>query len=525
MRRAINSIGVIITERIKAALEGTGKPFQGLLQVAADREIYLVGGTIRDLIMGRQPVDFDFAVSGSGIELARKLAKKIRGSFVLLSEPDDQARVVYKVRGEQQRTVTLDFNGFGEGAILEDLKRRDFTMNAISLQIAACRLQTAESRDQLHPHPSPLPVKGEGEEGRTQNAECRMQNAERSELLDPFGGQQAIRDMRIVPVSGQALKSDPLRLLRAMRFALELGFEMDEEVLRQAREISFEAVAAERIGYELLRMLDCDGSYKYMGVLCELGFLNQMFPEAVPLFDDKPLMGHSMRTFKKLEQLIHRKSYFSAYEPEMTAYFGTNPHQRALLKLAGLFHDTGKPETEFINEKNEVHFYGHDFLGAKYIGAIGRDRLRLSRDDTKILKILVEFHMRLHLLATGPELTDRAIRRFFRDLGDQYFGLMMLTFADGFATAGVTRHLEEKFARMIALKHEYDSIVKIDRFVTGDDLIALGMKPGPEFKTILTEMQELQIEGKFVSKEAAVDYVKTQYTGAISNVKCQMSNQ
>ena len=122
--------------------------------------------------------------------------------------------------------------------------------------------------------------------------------------------------------------------------------------------------------------------------------------------------------------------------------------------------------------------------------------------------MLVEFHMRLHLLATGPELTDRAIRRFFRDLKEQWFGLMLLTYADGFATAGQTRHLEQAFARIIALKREYDAVIKVDRLVSGDDLIAIGLKPGPAFKSILAELQELQVEGKITSTEQGLEYVK-----------------
>jgi poly(A) polymerase len=327
-----------------------------------------------------------------------------------------------------------------------------------------------------------------------------------------FDGQRAIRGKRIVPVSERSLALDPLRLLRAYRFAAELGFEIDDAVLAQARDITFEGVAAERIGYELIRTMNCDGSYKFIAQLCETGFLHQLFPEAVDLIDYKEVMQHSLRTYEKVEALLHRPSYFSQYEPEMNAYLASNPNHPALLKLAGLFHDVAKPHTEFVNDRNEVHFYGHDSQGARIVETMARRRLRLSKADTKILRSLVEFHMRLHLLATGPELTDRAVRRFFRDLKDEYFGLMMLTFADGYATAGFTRHLEEKFARMIALKREYDAVVKIDRLVDGNDLIAAGLKPGPAFKAILGELQELQIEGKIQSKEQGLEFVKENIT-------------
>jgi tRNA nucleotidyltransferase/poly(A) polymerase len=471
-----------VLPRVYAALAGLGRPYQRLLEFKGERQLFLVGGTIRDIILGRAPVDFDFAVSGSGIEFAKSFARKIRGKFVLLSEPEDQGRVVYR------KKVTLDFNGFGVQTIEEDLRRRDFTVNAIAIEV--------------------------------RNADCpstdRAGGVRNAEPIDPFGGGRAIADRRLIPVSDKSLELDPLRLLRAFRFALELGFAVDRQVLEQAKGISLERVAPERIGYELMRIMDCDGSFKYIARLNELGFLRQIFPEASTLFEYQEIMQHSLGTYAKLEELIHRPSFFSRFEPESRAYFGTpcgkafppGPRRCPLLKLAGLFHDIAKPETEFTDEKDEIHFYRHDILGARRVEIMARRRLRLSRNDLKVLKKLVEYHMRLHLLATGPELTDRAIRRFFRDLNDEYFGLMLLTFADGYATAGFTRHLEEKFTRIIALKREFDAAVKVKRLVTGDDLIALGLKPGPIFKTILAELEELQIEGKITSKEAGLECVK-----------------
>jgi poly(A) polymerase len=462
-----------VEQRIQAALDVLGRPYQTLLRLRAGNPAYLVGGTIRDILLGRTPVDFDFAVSGSGIDFARRLARSIHGSFVLLSEGDDQARVVWR------KQLILDFNGFADRTIEDDLLRRDFTVNAMAYPLTA---------DPTVP----------------------------AALLDPFRGQQALAEERLVPVSPRSLELDPLRLLRAFRFSLELGFRIDDEVIEQGKRISLEGIAAERIGYELLRIMDAPGSYAALARLQELGFLCQLFPPARPLLANPPLLKHSLGTYRKLEELIHEPSWFRQYEPEFTAFFAAQPHSRPLLKLAGLLHDIAKPETEFVNDHKEVHYYGHDGLGARHVERIARERLRLSRNDTRILKALVEFHMRLHLLATGPELTDRAIRRFFRDLKEQWFGLMMLTWADGFATAGQTRHLEQAFARIIALKREYDAVIKIDRLVTGDDLIAIGLKPGPAFKTILAELQELQIEGKIASTEQGLEYVKSNMDRLIS---------
>jgi len=104
-------------------------------------------------------------------------------------------------------------------------------------------------------------------------------------------------------------------------------------------------------------------------------------------------------------------------------------------------------------------------------------------------------------------------------LEDEYFGLMILTFADGFATAGQTRHLEEAISRMIELKREYDSRRNIARLITGHDLIALGLIPGPIFKPILDELEELQVEGKIKSKEEGLEYLKATLHGLLEKVE------
>ncbi len=198
---------------------------------------------------------------------------------------------------------------------------------------------------------------------------------------------------------------------------------------------------------------------------------------------------------------------------QLTEHLRTHKHdessRRGLLKLAGLLHDLAKPETRFINTEGEVHFYGHDSLGARGAGRIGRDRLRLSRAQTAMLQTLVAEHMRLHLLATAPDLTDRAVRRFFRDLGEDAFGMMILCFADGWATAGRTGHLEDTTTRMINQHRAEAAKLKVKRFITGHDLIALGLKPGPAFKVILQELEDLQLEGTITSTEQGLDYIRT----------------
>ena len=513
-------------EAIERTLCGLGRPYERLLVLKGDHRLFLVGGTIRDITLGREPTDFDFAVSGSGLDFASAFARKVRGSLVVLSEPDDEARVVF------HRDLTFDFNGFGDKPIEDDIRRRDFTANALAAEIL---------RDGV------------------------------GDLLDIVGGRSDITERLLRPVSADSLRLDPLRLLRALRIALELDFRIDAAVFDLAREVTLMETAPERIGAEMLRIMERPGSYTYIRKLHELGRLQDIFPEFVPVLEDEDLREHSLRTYFKIEEIVTEDSFFRRFEPEWTAYFdqwGVSeapaevrseksddrsqksgepsdssgqsaicnlkseiasapdpqplvpessplPFRRALLKLAGLLHDLAKPETRFINTEGETHFYGHDSLGARGAARVGRDRLRLSRAQTAMLSNLVAEHMRLHLLATAPDLTDRAVRRFFRDLGEDAFGMMILCFADGWATAGRTGHLEDTITRMIDQYRAEAAKLKVRRFVTGNELIALGLKPGPVFKVILQELEDLQLEGVISSTEQGLDYLKTHLPGLL----------
>lgn len=422
---------------------------QKIMTLKAKRDLYLVGGTIRDIVLGIDPKDYDFAVSGSGITFARSVARKTRGAFVLLSKKDDEARVV-------KDEIIYDFIGTGKNNIADDLKRRDFIINAMAINCVSL------------------------------------------EFFDPFGGLKNIKQKILKPTTDDSLREDPLRVLRGFRFSLELNFNLSRDFFKRAKEISLKKVAPERIGYELLRIMASPKSYKKILKMNELNLFKQIFPEAKKIIEDGYLWGHSLSTYYAVEELLH-DGFFRKLESEFSNYFSVHI-RKPILKLAGLLHDVAKPDT-FLLKKGEVHFYGHDAKGARIIETLGYKRLKLSKNDVAMLKKFVKEHMRPHFLATNSELTNRAIRRFFRDLGDDYFGAMMIAWADGYATAGKTKHLEDTFLRMIELKRADDAKPKVERLVNGYDLIALGLTPGPRFKVILQELLDMQLEDKIQTKE------------------------
>ncbi len=444
------------------------KTINGLLK---GRAIYLVGGTIRDIILKRNPLDFDFAVEGKGIEVASLFSRAVRGKFVLLSEEDDEARVVKKQKG-----VTFDFKGMVGGNIHDDLADRDFTINAIAF--------------------GPL------------------NDLAAASLFDPFCGLVDIKRRILRTVSSFSLQKDPLRILRAIRFALELNFRIDKKVWEEGRDLSLRDVARERIAYEFLRILACNGSFPYIKRLIETGICQQIFPTFSFFFQDRETLNHSLLTYKKMEAILSDKRdslnrFFGGFK-EWEEYLSL-PKVTVILKLASLFHDLAKPLTR-EETKEDVHFYGHDALGARLIFQSLKKELRLPKKLVERVARLVLYHMRLHLLSTrSQEITERAMRRFLRDLGEDAIGLMAITCADGYATAQKTQHLKEAIKKVIAFKVSEEEKKKIKRLVTGYDLIDLGLKPGPIFKKILDEIYELTLEGKIKRKEEGIEYVKKNY--------------
>jgi poly(A) polymerase len=429
-----------------------------LSQIFKDEDFYLVGGTIRDILLDKEPIDFDFAVKGKGIEVAKIFEKEIKGKFILLSAEDDEARVVaYK--------TTFDFKGFDKKTIIDDLAERDFTINAIAFSL------------------------------------------KEKKIIDPFRGLKDLKNKKLRLTNDSVLAKDPLRILRAIRFACQLGFKIDKKIFDIAQNISLINVAKERINYELFQILAADNTYPYIKKLYHLGILFQIFP--LDIFKEKELAEHSLKTYKKIEEIITNKEFFGQFEKEWDEYFSL-AHSKEILKLAGLFHDVGKPLTKKENENGEVHFYGHEAVGAKIVKNLLKN-LRFPNDDIRRLTKLIFSHMRLHLLASAPILTDRAIRRYFRDLESEAFGLMILTYADGYATAGYTKHLERAIKRMIELKRKEEAEKKKVRLINGYDLINLGLKPGPIFKKILQEVEDLYLEGKVKNREEALNYVKENY--------------
>jgi tRNA nucleotidyltransferase/poly(A) polymerase len=466
-------------------------------------EAYLVGGCVRDWLLGRSSHDIDFAVAGDAVELARQVADRMGGAFVLLDQERGTGRAV--IRGEDGQRLFIDFARLQGDDIITDLSKRDFTVNAIAVAVADAEPQ----------------------------------------VIDPYDGQRDLQLGLVRAVSEAAFQDDPLRTLRAVRIAAELEASVEqgtEELLRRAVLLITE-VSAERVRDELAKILGLPGAAQNLGYLDELGLLTTIIPELETLKgveQSRPhcldVFDHSLETVRWLEEVIEALQGYSAEEaadnelvlvPVFLSPFSRrlSAHlsqpisgdrtRLTLLKLVALLHDLGKPATQSVDDEGDIHFYGHEGEGAEVVGAILR-RLRFGGSEVSLAKTVVANHMRPHLLAEEVVVTRRAVYRFFRDTGDAGVDTLLLCLADHLATWGPELRMARwrrrvKFvASMLADYYErHQQVIAPPKLINGHDLMEeFGLEEGPRIGELLEAVREAQVEGQVRTKEEALDLVK-----------------
>ncbi len=455
-------------------------PVKAVLEAAGSRAVYVVGGPIRDSFLGREYSDIDLAVEGEGGEVAKSFASLTGGRFVPLDVEHDESRVVI---GE----YTYDFSGLPEGDLLSDLEKRDFTINSMA-------------------------------------ADLRLVLQGRGTVTDPFGGLRDLNDRVLRATTDQSFKDDPLRVLRAFRFAAQLGFTVEENTLDAARDSRalLRDVAAERVSYEVLLTFSQPDSFPFVSLMAETSVLCTVFPK---LEDTKgvaqnklyPLdvFGHSLATYKEMEALLDEISGtpFSDFGLLLREYLDAMPRSTALLKMGALLHDIAKPDTIQPGEDERLHFYGHDRTGAEQVEEFALVDLRMSKKDAKMLSVLVGNHMWPHLLAGQQKITEKAMRRFWRELEENGIGVLLLAWADSLASVGPQVSSEPLRYSIIYLLSFYTARreeVSLPPLLTGNDLIeVLGLEPGPVFGQILKEVEKEREEGRLSTREEALKLART----------------
>lgn len=471
---------------------------QLLIQLGVDS--YLVGGYIRDALLGRATRDIDIAVVASASEVAQKIATALKGKYVLLDEVNQIARVVL-VEGEpaQVNRWHLDFSTI-EGDIEVNLSHRDFTIDAIAVNL-------------------------------------RELKREHFDLIDPFQGQRDLERGLIRAVSQKAFEDDPARLLRAVRLAAEYGLTIEEktEALIQSQSQLICQVARERVREELCRLLSTPNAAHFLRYSDYLGLLTAIFPELTatkgveqPWEHFWDVFRHSIETVAGVElllgtggseheEILNLVPRSSALRQHFEEEVGGGVTRSMLLKLAALLHDIAKPQTRSIEPNGRARFLGHTSEGARIAGDI-LQRLRFSNRETKMVQKMIESHLRLWQMGgEGGIPTRRAIYRFFRDTDEVSLDIIFLTLADFLATYGPNLDLVEwrqncqLMEYILSEREKEEGIIKPPKLIDGHDLVNIfGLKPSPLIGELLEAVREAQAAGEITTREEALVFIRRQ---------------
>jgi poly(A) polymerase len=482
------------------------------LAVRENVRLYLVGGTVRDLLLGKEVEDLDFAVAGDAFSLARKFADLASASFVPLDQEHGTARVVFH-RG----ALSMDFSRIRGADITEDLSARDFTINAMAIDFGQIMNALGTDKSPL----TPLFQRGES-----------VIDWKRGEsVIDPYGGAEDLNNRLIRLVSAQSIRDDPLRMLRAYRFTATLDFTVHDatSVVIQNSVSLLDSVSAERIRDELFKTLAVDNSAWHLKEMDGVGLLEQVFPEIGPMkgmqqneYHHLDVWGHSTLTLEFFEQDPLPDSLHK-YLPEVENYLNhelvKGRAKRSLLKLTALLHDVGKPATRTMDRDGRIRFFDHNMEGAEIIADIGK-RLKLATREISSLRKIIQDHMYPLGLSVflrkprGRREKERTMRRFIQRTGTEWLAILVISFADLRATQGPRRRPDD-LERLVQLIGEIADIYSqetrspMPRLVTGSDLMEeFDLPAAPIIGELLKQVNEAQMDGVVKTRDDAMELVR-----------------
>ncbi|MHA8062110.1 CCA tRNA nucleotidyltransferase [Aquirufa beregesia] len=449
---------------IKTGKEIIGNPIFVKIGAAADRlglDAYVIGGYVRDAILGRDSKkDIDVVCIGSGIALAEEVAREF-------NLPEHQVSV-FKNFGTAMLKVDdwdLEFVGarkesyqrdsrkpvVEEGSLEDDQNRRDFTINAMAVQ---------------------------------------LNSAQWGKLLDPFDGLKDLeaRILRTPLEPGITFSDDPLRMMRAIRFAAQLGFDIFPSTFEalQVENVRLEIISMERISEELNKIILCrKPSYGFL-LLDACGILPIIFPEFVKLkgVDTEEGKGHKDNFYHTLQVLDN----ISQHTDDLW------------WRWAAILHDIAKPATKRFDPKKGWTFHGHEEMGARQVPSIFK-RLKLPLNEKmKLVQKLVRLHLR-PIALSKEEITDAALRRLLFEAGEELEALMTLCRADITSKNGdkVKRYLKnfDKVEEKLKEVEEKDSLRNFQPVISGEIIMQVfDVGPGKEIGLIKVAIREAILEGQ-----------------------------
>jgi poly(A) polymerase len=433
--------------------------------------LFLVGGYLRDLLLGTRSKDYDFTLPKEVSSFVPVIEEALGFRFFKVGK-DEMNTATYRVIKED---ISVDLAFWQGETIEEDLGKRDFTVNAIAFSL----------RDET------------------------FHWMERS--LEDIG-KKLIR-----PVSGHSIDQDPLRMLRAIRYLCTLdGFDMDKELKKEIslKKEQIRKAAAERIKTELDQVLLSSRPRLGMNGLHESGLLFTLMPEFKGLERLGQGNHHHLNVLPHILLMIEKISWASEWTVGRGTPVSLAREDCLALYYAALFHDIGKQDTYSEDEEGKVHFYYHESYSCQRAEGI-MDRLRFSNQLENRILNLVQHHMRI--LNLSGQTKEGALKRLVNQMGEETSLLVLHTLADKEASRGILciqidDVVENHCLRILELFKEKDIVHPLP-LITGHDVMALGYSSGPRVGQILHFIRQKQVEGEIKTREEALRILKDKFGG------------
>ncbi len=442
--------------------------------------MYEVGGAVRDRLLERETCDIDVAAHDP--EKAARLMKRTLGTKTVAFNRERRATACYRIISANHPGIHLDLVHIQGESIENDLARRDFTINAMARPLGA-------EKD--------------------------------TEIIDPFGGREDLKQGIIRSTRPENIAQDPLRIMRAFRLSAQLDFGIEPRTRKIIRRhaASLLQSAPERIGAEMRIFLGCSHVSPRLREMDDLGVLEALLPEIRPMrgctqppFHHLDVLEHSFQAFEQCEEITaNLGKYFEEQKENMRSILFSGS-RLPWLKLSVLLHDVGKPQCrETGSDSRKITFYGHDKVGGE-IGSCIADRIRLSAKERNYLSLLIDEHMHIFSLSR-PEVKKSTLFRFLRRTGDDLIPILIMGMADSRATRGPARPAGEikdfeNRAKWLLREYfrEFKTEIKDKTLLNGRDLLAMGFQQGPEIGRILKKARKAQDDGRITNRKEALEW-------------------
>jgi len=462
------------------------RPVAIAAQCAQERaaSLMLVGGAVRDALLGRAPGDLDFAVHGDAVRVARRCANLLDGSFYIMDAERGVARVLIPSAEPGSSPQVLDFVRRRGESWEADLLDRDFTINAIACDVTS--------------------------------------SGDAAVIFDPLGGAADLRARVLRRVAVHSLRDDPVRGVRGVRMAHQFGLSIEPQTWTSICEsaAALDRPSAERVRDAFLDLLALEAAAAALGDLWRAGLLGRILPELPLMAEVTQSPPHMLDVLEHTFAVVRAESAARAaleerlapeHRAALHAHFNApaaeGRSRRVLLRLALLLHDCGKPRTRTVDPDGRIRFFEHEAVGAQ-MAAARAAALRLSAQSADFLKRLVALHMRPNQFAREAQsFTPRALHRLAARAVDCLPALALLAVCDCMgkgSAAGCEPSVDVAAALTTAYFTRYDTAVQPAPLLTGADLLALGMRPGPHVGRVLDAVREAQMAGEISDAATAL---------------------